>query len=99
MPTKPSWQKSLSDLITDPAELFTMLELDPALLKGAYQAAQLFPLKVTREFVARMQKGDVHDPLLRQILPLAQNWKTCRVMTAIRCTKQQPILSRFVAQI
>lgn len=67
---KQSWQHALSDLITDPEELLTLLELDPALLAAARAAAQLFPLKVPRRYVMRMQKGNPHDPLLRQVLPL-----------------------------
>ncbi|RDI40054.1 EF-P beta-lysylation protein EpmB [Aquicella lusitana] len=67
---KRSWQEALSDLVTDPKELLTLLELHPDWLDAAYAAARLFPLKTTRSFVARMQKGNPHDPLLRQILPL-----------------------------
>jgi EF-P beta-lysylation protein EpmB len=60
----------LKNLITDPAELLQLLEIDPALLPSAIEAAKLFPLRVPRSFVARMQKGNVRDPLLRQVLPL-----------------------------
>jgi L-lysine 2,3-aminomutase len=67
---KRPWQEALSDLITDPRELWALLELDPRQLPEAVAAAQLFPLKVTRSFVARMQKGNLNDPLLKQILPL-----------------------------
>lgn len=67
---KQLWQEALSDLITDPKELLTILELDPALLDAAYAAARAFPLKVPRGFVARMQKGNPQDPLLMQVLPL-----------------------------
>lgn len=67
---KPSWQDALSDLITDPKELLNLLELDPALLSAANAAARVFPLKVPRGFVANMQKGNPHDPLLKQVLPL-----------------------------
>jgi L-lysine 2,3-aminomutase len=65
-----SWEKSLQQVITDPKDLLDLLDLDPALLPAALRAADLFPLKVPRGFVARMQKGNPHDPLLRQILPL-----------------------------
>lgn len=34
-------------------------------------AAAAFPLRVPRGFVARMRYGDPHDPLLRQVLPVA----------------------------
>lgn len=67
----PSWQIELANAIADPAELLRLLELDPALLPAAQAAAAQFPLKVPRGFVARMHKGDPHDPLLQQVLPLA----------------------------
>lgn len=67
---KQTWQEDLSDLITDPKELINLLELDPALLDQAIAAARIFPLKVPRTFVAQMQKGNLNDPLLKQVLPL-----------------------------
>ncbi|NLO79874.1 MAG: EF-P beta-lysylation protein EpmB [Xanthomonadaceae bacterium] len=68
---RPRWQQELADAIRDPAELLSLLELDPALLPAAQAAAAQFPLRVPRGFVARMRPGDPHDPLLRQVLPLA----------------------------
>lgn len=66
-----SWQSALADVITDPAELFATLKLDPTLLEQAYKANQLFSLRVPRSFVARMKPGDFSDPLLQQVLPVA----------------------------
>jgi L-lysine 2,3-aminomutase len=76
MSKKYTWQQAFSDLITDPKELFALLELDVALLDGAFAAARSFPLKVPRRFVARMRKGSLQDPLLRQVLPLAVELET-----------------------
>ncbi len=46
------------------------------------RAAARFPLRVPRGYVARMRRGDPHDPLLRQVLPLAaelaETRATCR---------------------
>lgn len=67
---KPTWQQSLSNLITDPEELLAILRLDLALLPAARLATRAFPLKAPRGYVARMQKGNPDDPLLRQVLPL-----------------------------
>lgn len=67
----PRWQSELADAITDPAELLALLDLDTALLPAAKRAAVAFPLRVPRGFVARMRVGDPHDPLLRQVLPIA----------------------------
>lgn len=66
----PAWQRALAQAITDPAELLSLLNLDAALLPAAQAAVKLFPLRVPRGFVARMQSGNVADPLLRQVLPL-----------------------------
>ena len=65
------WQQLLADAITDPAELCRILGLDPALIPHAMAAAESFPLRVPRSFVARMKPGDYGDPLLLQVLPIA----------------------------
>lgn len=65
------WQQLLADAITDPAELCSILGLDPALIPHALAGAKSFPLRVPRSFVARMQPGDYNDPLLLQVLPVA----------------------------
>jgi EF-P beta-lysylation protein EpmB len=65
----PSWQAELKAAVRDPAELLRLLDLTPAALGRAANTA--FPLLVPRGFVARMRKGDPHDPLLRQVWPLA----------------------------
>lgn len=65
-----SWQQELSRAITDPVVLFEHLALPLDLLAGALEAHQQFRLKVPPSYLAKMQKGDVHDPLLQQVLPL-----------------------------
>lgn len=67
-----TWQAALSNLITDPKDLFSLLNLDPLLLDRAYEVSRHFPLKVTHSFVERMQKGNIHDPLLQQVLPIGK---------------------------
>ena len=65
-----NWQSQLSDLITDPLELLTTLELSPDdLLSGAILASEQFKLRVPRAFVGKMNVGDPYDPLLLQVLP------------------------------
>jgi EF-P beta-lysylation protein EpmB len=59
-------------VITKPAELLGALELDPRLLAGANAANEAFALRVPPSFLARMKPGDANDPLLRQVLPLAE---------------------------
>ena len=65
------WQREFSAAITDPAELIALLGLDSQWIEPARRAAQVFPLRVTRSYLARIRPGDPHDPLLRQVLPLA----------------------------
>lgn len=66
----PSWQKQLASAITRPEDLFTLLNLPNEFLDAAKQSAVLFPLKVTLSYLERIEIGNIHDPLLRQILPL-----------------------------
>jgi EF-P beta-lysylation protein EpmB len=65
----PSWQAALRSAVRDPAELLQLLELPGNALGPPADTG--FPLLVPRGFVARMRKGDPHDPLLRQVWPLA----------------------------
>ena len=65
----PSWQTALQTAVRDTVELLRLLELPPAALEAPADAA--FPLLVPLGFVARMRKRDPHDPLLRQVWPLA----------------------------
>ena len=66
------WQNEMAEAVRDPAELLDLLELDARWLEPARRAATSFPLRVPRGFLARMRKGDPHDPLLRQVLPLGE---------------------------
>lgn len=66
------WQALLRTAIRDPEELFAFLELDPEQIATLASARSDFPLLVPRGFAARMRKHDPHDPLLRQVLPLAR---------------------------
>lgn len=63
------WQKALHEVICDPIQLLSLLDLP--LDETVYTASQAFNLRVPKSYIARMRKGDLHDPLLRQILPLA----------------------------
>lgn len=65
------WQQSLANTVTDFQQLCALLALNPVELFPADQAID-FPLRVPRELIARMKKGDASDPLLLQVLPQAQ---------------------------
>ena len=65
------WQRELAVAIRDPAELCSILGLDPTLAAQSIVSTAGFPFLVPRPFVARMRRGDPHDPLLLQVLPQA----------------------------
>jgi|MDTC01.2.fsa_nt_gb EF-P beta-lysylation protein EpmB len=67
-----SWQESLRRAIRDPVQLCRSLQLPPQYEQAAAQASQLFGVFVPREYLGRMKKGDEKDPLLRQVLPIAE---------------------------
>ena len=63
------WRTQLRDAYRDPGALLRALGLENAGLVLADKPD--FPFRVTRCFAARMRYGDAHDPLLRQVLPVA----------------------------
>ncbi|MCK5188490.1 MAG: EF-P beta-lysylation protein EpmB [Methylococcales bacterium] len=65
-PTIKTWQQELSEGFSNTHELCDYLNISPAnILTSA-----AFPLRVPREFADRMEKGNLNDPLLKQILPI-----------------------------
>lgn len=64
------WQMELAQAISDPAQLLRVLDLEPSL--GCPASGRDFSLRVPQSYVARMRKGDPHDPLLRQVLPIVE---------------------------
>ncbi|AEH32115.1 EF-P beta-lysylation protein EpmB [Vibrio anguillarum] len=65
-----NWLQQLTNAISNPAELLQQLEINPALWQNGFAARKLFALRVPQSFVDRMEKGNPYDPLLRQVLPL-----------------------------
>lgn len=70
IPRTADWKNALAAAVRDPAELLELLELPRSLLPAAREAARHFPLRLTRSYLSRIAKGDINDPLLRQVLPL-----------------------------
>ncbi|WP_026376336.1 EF-P beta-lysylation protein EpmB [Aestuariibacter salexigens] len=64
-----NWQKELAQGFTTPKELLEYLELSQTAHQQDSEARRLFPMRVPRSFVQRMQKGNWDDPLLRQVMP------------------------------
>lgn len=73
LPTSESapWKQILREAVRDPDVLLDRLGLPDELRVGARRAAQGFPLIVPEGFIRRMRFGDPRDPLLRQVLPIA----------------------------
>lgn len=65
------WQQAWRDSVRDPRELLRLVGLGAEAAAVPEAAVAAFALRVPRGFVARMRPGDRHDPLLRQVLPLA----------------------------
>ena len=70
-----SWQKELANVVTDPSELLQMLSIEPTDYLTHFAARKLFPVRVPRPFINRMKKGDINDPLLKQVMPLSDEFQ------------------------
>ncbi len=81
-PSGGGWQSQMRTAIRDPAELCRLLDLPAEMAAAAVGAAGTFPLFVPRAYLAKVQPGDPHDPLLRQVLPLAAEEATVEGFTA-----------------
>jgi len=68
------WQKDLRDVVTEPEKLLQLLNINPDNYRQHFKARKLFPVRVPLPFVARMKKGDINDPLLKQVMPLNQEF-------------------------
>ncbi len=63
------WQRELARAIKDPLELLAAVGLRVDEIPGGIAPQPTFPLRVPRNYVARMRTGDPTDPLLLQVLP------------------------------
>ena len=64
-----SWQQHMKAAVRSPRELIERLDL-PENLVCMVQSRGPFPLFVPLPFLSRIEKGNVNDPLLRQVLPI-----------------------------
>ena len=69
-PLRDDWRRSLAEAVRDPGELLSRLGIT-AISHQPPAVSRQFPLLVPDSFLRRMQPGDLNDPLLRQVLPLA----------------------------
>lgn len=70
-----NWLNDLANAISDPIQLLNSLKIDPSPWAEGLAARKLFALRVPLSFVDRMEVGNPHDPLLRQVLPLAEEFE------------------------
>ena len=68
--TRSGWQIELAECFTEPEALLHQLNLDTEIATEVVTATKRFPFRVTRSYASRIEKGNVHDPLLRQVLPV-----------------------------
>lgn len=68
----PSWRNTLAHAFTRVDELLEYLQLDPEQLIKAPSNSPSFGLLVPRPFADLIEKGKPNDPILRQLLPVAE---------------------------
>ncbi|HEY8159233.1 MAG TPA: EF-P beta-lysylation protein EpmB [Methylobacter sp.] len=71
-----NWQQQLAEAFNNIGDLCRYLNLSPNDLPISSAAAENFPLRVPLSFAACIEKGNAHDPLLRQILPMHEELLT-----------------------
>jgi len=77
-----SWQKDLRDVVTEPEKLLSLLNIAPEDYLQHFKARKLFPVRVPLSFIKRMKKGDFDDPLLKQVMPLSNEFLLAEGYTA-----------------
>lgn len=81
IPRKPvaveqNWLYELTNAISDPELLLKMLDIPPSQWPknengaSSFPARKLFAQRVPISFISKMEKGNINDPLLRQVLPI-----------------------------
>lgn len=71
-----SWQQQLADISFSAQALLDLLELPKSVLPAGIKGAEDFPIRVPMAYINRIEKGNIHDPLLRQIWPLLEETHT-----------------------
>lgn len=63
-----NWQKKLTDAFSNPTDLLRYLEISPSDI--SMQAHANFAMRIPKSYAACMEKGNLEDPLLKQVLPI-----------------------------
>ena len=66
----PTWQKELANAVKNPLQLLEILEIEQENDLISQLARKQFPMLVPLPFVKKMKKGNINDPLLKQVLPI-----------------------------
>ncbi len=66
----PTWQKELANAVKNPLQLLEILEIEQENDLISQLARKQFPMLVPLPFIKKMQKGNINDPLLKQVLPI-----------------------------
>jgi EF-P beta-lysylation protein EpmB len=69
-----SWQKELGEVVTEPEKLLALLDIAVDDYIQHFKARSLFPVRVPLSFIKRIKKGDINDPLLKQVMPLSKEF-------------------------
>lgn len=66
----PTWQKELANAVKNPLQLLEILEIEQENDLISQLARKQFPMLVPLPFIKKMKKGNINDPLLKQVLPI-----------------------------
>lgn len=73
-PIDPNWQKELANSFNSPESLLEYLGFDAQAYLKDNQARNLFAVRVPRFFADLMNNKDIRDPLLMQVMPVADEF-------------------------
>ena len=73
-PVEPNWQKELANGFNSPETLLDYLGFNASDFEHHHRARSLFALRVPRFFVDLMTRQDLNDPLLKQVMPMADEF-------------------------
>lgn len=74
-PVEQKWLKEIANAVSDPQILLQQLDIEAMPWMSGFSARTLFSQRVPQSFIARMEKGNPNDPLLRQVLPVAEEFE------------------------
>ncbi|MDD1795839.1 EF-P beta-lysylation protein EpmB [Enterovibrio sp. ZSDZ42] len=74
-PVEKKWLKEIANAVSDPQILLQQLEIEPTPWMTGFSARTLFSQRVPQSFIDRMEKGNPNDPLLRQVLPVIEEFE------------------------